>query len=36
MALACRARAEGIQIDVESPYLPEALLDFSWRGEFDA
>ncbi|WP_343238661.1 immunity 49 family protein [Streptomyces sp. SID8374] len=36
LAIACLARAEGIQVDVESPYLPEALLEFSWRGEFDA
>lgn len=36
LAIACLARAEGIPIEFESPYLPEALLEFSWRGEFDA
>lgn len=36
LAISCLARAEGIQIEVESPYMPEALLEFSWRGEFDA
>ncbi|MEW2067464.1 immunity 49 family protein [Streptomyces sp. NPDC007346] len=36
LAISCLARVGGIQIDVESPYLPEALLEFSWRGEFDA
>lgn len=36
LAIACLARAEGIPIDVKSPYIPQALLEFSWRGEFDA
>ncbi|MEJ8643154.1 hypothetical protein WKI68_20745 [Streptomyces sp. MS1.HAVA.3] len=25
-----------LPIKVETDYLPEALLDFAWRGEFDA
>lgn len=36
LAIACLARAVGIPIAVESPYLPEALLEFAWKGEFDA
>ncbi|MFE7462783.1 immunity 49 family protein [Streptomyces sp. NPDC057499] len=36
LAIACLAKANGIPIEVESGYLPSALLDFSWRGEFDA
>ncbi|TXS63142.1 hypothetical protein EAO76_40655 [Streptomyces sp. sk2.1] len=36
LAIACLAKANGIPIEVESGYLPTALLDFSWRGEFDA
>ncbi|MFJ3187025.1 immunity 49 family protein [Streptomyces halstedii] len=35
-AVACLAKANGIPIEVESEYLPDALLDFAWRGEFDA
>ncbi|MFB6984434.1 helix-turn-helix domain-containing protein [Streptomyces sp. NPDC056304] len=27
---------DGIPIEVESGYLPDALLDFAWRGKFDA
>ncbi|MEV2243763.1 immunity 49 family protein [Streptomyces sp. NPDC049970] len=36
LAVACLAKAEGIPIEVKSGYLPDALLDFAWRGEFDA
>ncbi|KIF78928.1 hypothetical protein QR77_17810 [Streptomyces sp. 150FB] len=36
LAIACLAKANGIPVEVESGYLPEALLDFAWRGEFDA
>ncbi|MEU6398035.1 immunity 49 family protein [Streptomyces cinnamoneus] len=36
LAVACLAKANGLPVEVESGYLPEALLDFAWRGEFDA
>ncbi|MEV3998301.1 Imm49 family immunity protein [Streptomyces halstedii] len=36
LAMACLAKANGIPIEVESGYLPDALVDFAWRGEFDA
>ncbi len=36
LAIACLAKANGLPIETESGYLPEALLDFGWRGEFDA
>ncbi|GGZ84572.1 immunity 49 family protein [Streptomyces subrutilus] len=36
LAIACLAKANGIAVETESGYLPEALLDFAWRGEFDA
>jgi hypothetical protein len=36
LAIACLAKANGIPVEVETEYLPEALLDFAWRGEFDA
>ncbi|MFF8787788.1 immunity 49 family protein [Streptomyces sp. NPDC015125] len=36
LAIASLAKANGIAVEVESDYLPEALLDFAWRGEFDA
>lgn len=36
LAVACLAKANGIPIEVQSDHLPEALLDFAWRGEFDA
>lgn len=36
LAIACLAKANGIPVEIESGYLPEALLDFAWRGEFDA
>ncbi|MCF1596040.1 immunity 49 family protein [Streptomyces muensis] len=34
LAIACLARDSGFTIDVESPYLPECLLDGSRHGEF--
>ncbi|MFJ7998760.1 immunity 49 family protein [Streptomyces sp. NPDC096310] len=36
LAIACLAKANNLPLDIESDYLPEALLDFAWRGEFDA
>ncbi|MFB7169770.1 immunity 49 family protein [Streptomyces sp. NPDC056254] len=36
LAIACLAKANGIPIETRTDYLPEALLDFAWRGEFDA
>lgn len=36
LAIACLAKANGMPVEIESGYLPEALLDYSWRGEFDA
>ncbi|MFJ5227953.1 immunity 49 family protein [Streptomyces sp. NPDC088400] len=36
LAIACLAKANGIPVEIESGYLPEALLDFAWRGEFEA
>ncbi|MFE4058334.1 immunity 49 family protein [Streptomyces sp. NPDC059096] len=36
LAIASLARANNLPLDIESDYLPEALLDFAWRGEFDA
>ncbi|MFJ3962512.1 immunity 49 family protein [Streptomyces sp. NPDC090036] len=36
LAIACLAKANGIPVEVQTDYLPEALLDFGWRGEFDA
>lgn len=36
LAIACLAKANGIPVEVETDYLPEALLDFAWCGEFDA
>lgn len=36
LAIACLAKANGVTVETESGYLPEALLDFAWRGEFDA
>jgi hypothetical protein len=34
LGLACLARELGLTIDVQSAYLPEALLDGRWIGEF--
>ncbi|MEU4200783.1 immunity 49 family protein [Streptomyces sp. NPDC026294] len=36
LAIACLAKANGIPVEVEIDYLPEALLDFAWHDEFDA
>ncbi|KOU92512.1 hypothetical protein ADK91_01545 [Streptomyces sp. XY511] len=36
LAMACLAKANGIPIETRTDYLPEALLDFAWRGEFEA
>ncbi|WP_234432528.1 Imm49 family immunity protein [Streptomyces sp. NRRL S-378] len=36
LAIACLAKANGLPVEVETGYLPQALLDFAWRGEFDA
>ncbi|MFE1410210.1 immunity 49 family protein [Streptomyces sp. NPDC058746] len=36
LAIACLAKANNLPVDVQTDYLPEALLDFLWRGEFDA
>ncbi|MFD6227122.1 Imm49 family immunity protein [Streptomyces sp. NPDC060232] len=38
LAMAClaKAKANGLPVEVETDYLPQALLDFAWRGEFDA
>ncbi|MEU0204597.1 MULTISPECIES: immunity 49 family protein [unclassified Streptomyces] len=35
LAMACLARDQGITVEVESEYLPRALLQQSWVGEFD-
>lgn len=35
LAIACLARDADIPIEIESPYLPKALLEFSWAGEID-
>ena len=35
LAIACFARERGIPIEVESEYLPKALLEFAWEGEID-
>ncbi|WP_374936903.1 immunity 49 family protein [Streptomyces sp. Ru73] len=32
LAIACLARDAGFPIEVESEYLPKALLDFAWTG----
>jgi hypothetical protein len=36
LAVACLARDAGFPVEVESEYMPEALLDFSWAGEIEA
>ncbi|MCK8679481.1 immunity 49 family protein [Streptomyces lichenis] len=36
LAIACLAKANGLPVEVQTEYLPDALLDFAWRGEFDA
>ncbi len=35
LAIACLAHDKGFPIEVESEYLPSALLTFAWRGEID-
>ncbi|WP_282797584.1 immunity 49 family protein [Streptomyces sp. CC224B] len=35
LALACLAREAGFPIEVESAYLPKALLEYAWAGELD-
>ncbi|MFE0177928.1 immunity 49 family protein [Streptomyces sp. NPDC059002] len=35
LAIACLAHDAGFPIEVESDYLPECLLNHSWRGEID-
>ncbi|MER5432954.1 immunity 49 family protein [Streptomyces sp. NPDC002588] len=35
LAMACLARDQGIPVDVESEYLPEALLKYAWIGEIE-
>lgn len=36
LAIACLAKANGLAVEVRTDYLPQALLDYAWRGEFDA
>ncbi|MGW5733535.1 MULTISPECIES: immunity 49 family protein [Streptomyces] len=36
LALACLAREAGIPIEVESEYLPKALLEHAWAGALDS
>jgi hypothetical protein len=35
LAIASFARERGIPVEVESEYLPKALLEFAWEGEID-
>lgn len=35
LAIACLARDRGFPIEVDSEYLPKALLNFAWAGEID-
>ncbi|MEV6963109.1 immunity 49 family protein [Streptomyces sp. NPDC051207] len=35
LAMACLARDQGITVDVESEYVPKALLEYAWIGEID-
>jgi hypothetical protein len=35
LAIACLARDHGFPIEVDSEYLPKALLNFAWAGEID-
>ncbi|MGX7674240.1 immunity 49 family protein [Plantactinospora sp. DSM 117369] len=35
LAMACLARDQGISVEVESEYLPKALLEYAWMGEID-
>ncbi|MGW2647864.1 immunity 49 family protein [Streptomyces sp. NPDC001393] len=33
LAMACLARDQGITVEVESAYMPKALLEYAWTGE---
>lgn len=35
LAMACLARDQDITVDVESDYLPKALLEYAWIGEIE-
>lgn len=35
LAMACLARDQGLPVEVESDYLPKALLEYSWIGEIE-
>lgn len=35
LAIACLARDQGFPIEIESEYLPKALLEYAWMGEID-
>ncbi|MFH9131735.1 immunity 49 family protein [Streptomyces griseoaurantiacus] len=35
LALTCLARDQGLPVNVESEYLPKALLEYSWSGEIE-
>ncbi|MEU0112119.1 immunity 49 family protein [Streptomyces sp. NPDC006251] len=35
LAMACLARDQGITVEVESEYLPKALLGYAWFGEIE-
>lgn len=35
LAMACLARDQGIPVEVESAYLPKALLEYAWIGEIE-
>ncbi len=35
LAIACLAYDAGFPIDIESEYLPTALLEYAWVGEID-
>ncbi len=35
LAFACLARDQGITVEVESDYLPKALLEYAWIGEIE-
>jgi hypothetical protein len=35
LAMACLARDQGIPVEVESDYLPKALLEYAWIGEVE-
>ncbi|AXE88399.1 immunity 49 family protein [Streptomyces sp. Go-475] len=35
LAMACLARDQGITVEIESEYLPKALLEYAWIGEIE-